>query len=82
MSANDIRELENLDRIPEEEGGDCAAALVNEPEVILLDEPTSALDPMGRYELMEILNNLKDGGKSILLSTHILADMEKVVRGK
>ncbi len=55
-----------------------AAALVNEPEVILLDEPTSALDPMGRYELMEILNNLKNGGKSILLSTHILADMEKV----
>lgn len=55
-----------------------AAALVNDPEVILLDEPTSALDPMGRYELMEILNNLKNSGKSILLSTHILADMEKV----
>lgn len=55
-----------------------AAALINDPEVILLDEPTSALDPMGRYELTEILRKLKDNGKTILLSTHILADMEKV----
>ena len=55
-----------------------AAALVNEPQVLLLDEPTSALDPLGRHELMEILKRLKESGKSILLSTHILADMEKV----
>lgn len=55
-----------------------AAALVNEPQVLLLDEPTSALDPLGRHELMEILMKLKNSGKSVLLSTHILADMEKV----
>ena len=55
-----------------------AAALVTDPKVLLLDEPTSALDPMGRHELMEILNQLKKEGRSIVLSTHILADMERV----
>ena len=55
-----------------------AAALVNDPPILLLDEPTSALDPMGRHELMEILKSLKKEGKAILLSTHILADMEQV----
>lgn len=55
-----------------------AAALVTDPKVLLLDEPTSALDPQGRHELMEILKQLKADGCSIVLSTHILADMEKV----
>lgn len=51
---------------------------MNDPPILLLDEPTSALDPMGRHELMEILKSLKKEGKAILLSTHILADMEQV----
>ena len=55
-----------------------AAALVNDPDILLLDEPTSALDPAGRIELMQILGDLRRQGKSILLSTHILADMEKL----
>ena len=55
-----------------------AAALVTDPKVLLLDEPTSALDPQGRHELMEILKQLKADGRSIVLSTHILADMERV----
>lgn len=55
-----------------------AAAIVNNPDVILLDEPTSALDPSGRAEVMEILNELKKKGKSIVLSTHILTDMEHI----
>ena len=55
-----------------------AAALVNDPEILLLDEPTSALDPAGRIEVMQILGDLRRQGKSILLSTHILADMEKL----
>lgn len=55
-----------------------AAALVTGPKALLLDEPTSALDPQGRHELMEVLKQLKADGHSIVLSTHILADMEKV----
>lgn len=55
-----------------------AAMLVGNPDVILLDEPTSALDPSGRADVMEILRMLRDDGKTIILSTHILADMEKV----
>ena len=55
-----------------------AAAIVNDPDVILLDEPTSALDPSGRADVMRVLNTLKHEGKAIILSTHILADMERV----
>lgn len=55
-----------------------ASVLVHNPPVLLLDEPTSALDPQGRYELSQILTELKSQGKSILLSTHILSDMEKI----
>lgn len=55
-----------------------AATLVNNPDIIILDEPTSALDPLGRSELMEIISELKKDGKTIILSTHILTDMEKV----
>lgn len=55
-----------------------AAAMVSDPDVLLLDEPTSALDPEGRNEFFGILKDLKETGKIILLSTHILTDMEKV----
>jgi len=55
-----------------------AAAIVNDPDVLLLDEPTSALDPSGRMDVMRILSDLKNTGKSIILSTHILTDMERI----
>ena len=55
-----------------------AAALVSDPDVLLLDEPSSALDPIGRYELSQILLELKNQGKTIILSTHILTDMENI----
>lgn len=55
-----------------------AAAIINNPDVVLLDEPTSALDPSGRADVMKILLGLKQEGKAIVLSTHILADMERV----
>jgi ABC-2 type transport system ATP-binding protein len=55
-----------------------AAVLVNDPDIILLDESTSALDPSGRQDVMDILLKLKEEGKTILLSTHILADMDKI----
>ena len=55
-----------------------AAVLINNPDVILLDEPSSALDPEGRAELSNLLISLKKSGKAIVLSTHILSDMEKI----
>lgn len=55
-----------------------ASALVNDPDIVLLDEPTSALDPEGRLAIFEIINKLKEDGKTVILSTHILSDMENV----
>ena len=54
------------------------SALIGNPQVVLLDEPTSALDPIGRKETMEIIRLLKDHGLSVVLSTHILTDLETV----
>lgn len=55
-----------------------AAALFNNPEIIVLDEPTSALDPEGRADIMDIIKKLGEQGKTVLFSTHILADVERV----
>jgi ABC-2 type transport system ATP-binding protein len=55
-----------------------ACALVHDPELILLDEPTSALDPEGRREILNLIQELKARGKTILISTHILSDVERV----
>ena len=54
-----------------------AQALVNRPEVLFLDEPASALDPMGRRDMLETISSLK-GRTTIFVSTHILADVERV----
>lgn len=53
-------------------------ATMKNPGIVLLDEPTSALDPVGRREVMELIKELKDGGTTVILSTHILADLEVV----
>lgn len=55
-----------------------AAVLAGDPDVILLDEPTSALDPAGRNDVREIMMDLKAAGKTIMLSTHVLADMDSI----
>ncbi|MGE4158695.1 MAG: ABC transporter ATP-binding protein [Planctomycetota bacterium] len=55
-----------------------AQALINEPELLLLDEPTSGLDPVGTSEVKDLLIELKGRGVSILLCSHLLADMEGV----
>jgi ABC-2 type transport system ATP-binding protein len=55
-----------------------AVALFNNPDVLFLDEPTSALDPEGRLEVLELINELKEKGKTVFLSTHILNDVERV----
>jgi ABC-2 type transport system ATP-binding protein len=54
-----------------------AQALMNEPQVLLLDEPVSALDPLGRKEVLEMIEALK-GKATVFMSTHILADVERI----
>lgn len=53
-----------------------AQCLVHEPGLIILDEPMNGLDPMGREELSEILRALARQGRSVLISSHILDDLE------
>lgn len=55
-----------------------AVAIYNDPKLLLLDEPSSALDPEGRRDVVEIISKLKEQGKTIFLSTHILNDIERV----
>lgn len=55
-----------------------AAGIYADPALILMDEPCSALDPQGRFEVNNIIMQLAAGGKTILLSTHILSDVERV----
>lgn len=55
-----------------------AAGLIFEPDLIIMDEPSSALDPKGRAEVANIIKDLKKQGKTIILSTHILSDIEKI----
>lgn len=54
------------------------AAIIRKPDLLLFDEPTSALDPQGRLEVIGIINRLKDMGCTIVLSTHILSDVERI----
>jgi ABC-2 type transport system ATP-binding protein len=53
-----------------------AQAVLNEPEVIFLDEPMSGLDPIGRRELRSLILELRDQGRTVFFSSHILADAE------
>jgi ABC-2 type transport system ATP-binding protein len=55
-----------------------AQALVNDPELLLLDEPTSGLDPIGTREMKDVILHLKSQGKTILLSSHLLGDVQDV----
>jgi len=55
-----------------------AQALINDPEFLILDEPTSGLDPIGTRQVKDLLLDLKRRGKTILLSSHLLADVEDV----
>ncbi len=53
-----------------------AQAIVHDPKVVFLDEPMSGLDPIGRREVRDLIQSLKDDGKTIFFSTHILSDAE------
>ena len=55
-----------------------AQALINDPELILLDEPTSGLDPIGVREMKDMIIDLRDQGKTIVMCSHLLADVQDV----
>jgi ABC-2 type transport system ATP-binding protein len=55
-----------------------ARALVHAPDVLLLDEPASGLDPAARVALRTLLRELADGGRTILVSSHVLAELEEM----
>src|SRR2546429_3053495 len=53
-----------------------AAALLKEPELLILDEPTSGLDPQGTVGMRELIKQLRHGGRTVLLSSHLLNEVE------
>ena len=55
-----------------------AQALINDPDLLMFDEPTSGLDPMGCREVKDLIVSLREQGKTILLCSHLLADVEDV----
>jgi ABC-2 type transport system ATP-binding protein len=57
-----------------------AQGLLHEPDLLVLDEPMNGLDPMGRQEIAHILKELAAGGVSILISSHILAELESLCK--
>jgi len=55
-----------------------AQALINDPELVILDEPTSGLDPIGTREMKDLIIDLKSRGKTVIMCSHLLADVEDV----
>ena len=55
-----------------------AQALINNPDLVLLDEPTTGLDPIGTREMKDLIVSLKQQGKTVLLCSHLLADVQDV----
>lgn len=55
-----------------------AQSLLGDPDVLILDEPCAGLDAAGRIEMLELIRSLKSCGKTILMNSHILSDIEKV----
>ena len=55
-----------------------AQALLGNPNLLILDEPTAGLDALGRLEIMQLIEKLKIGGKTIIINSHILNDIERI----
>jgi ABC-2 type transport system ATP-binding protein len=55
-----------------------AQALMNDPELVVLDEPMSGLDPIGRKEIRDLIVELRENGKTVFFSSHILTDVEAI----
>jgi len=55
-----------------------AQALINDPDLVMLDEPTSGLDPLGTREMKDLILELKEQGKTVVMCSHLLADVQDV----
>jgi ABC-2 type transport system ATP-binding protein len=55
-----------------------AQAMINDPDLLFLDEPTDGVDPIGRKEIRDILQHLRDEGKTIFLNSHLLSEVEMI----
>jgi ABC-2 type transport system ATP-binding protein len=55
-----------------------AQAIIHDPKILFLDEPTNGMDPQGREEMLELISKIGASGKTILVSSHILQEVEKV----
>jgi ABC-2 type transport system ATP-binding protein len=55
-----------------------AAALLKDPELLILDEPTNGLDPAGMAEMRDFIRSLAEGGRTVLLSSHLMGEIEQV----
>ncbi len=55
-----------------------AQALLNDPDLVILDEPTAGLDPLGCRDVKQLIRTLSDRGKTVLLTSHLLADVENI----
>src|SRR6476659_8847090 len=55
-----------------------AQALIHDPELVILDEPMSGLDPIGRKEVRDLILGLRDQGKTVFFSSHIISDVEMI----
>lgn len=55
-----------------------AQSLIGDPQLLVFDEPTSGLDPAGRKEVLDLIHGLKQAGKTVFLSSHILSDIEQI----
>jgi ABC-2 type transport system ATP-binding protein len=53
-----------------------AQALLNNPDLVFLDEPTSGLDPVGRYEVRDVIRDLRNSGATVFLNSHFLSEVE------
>lgn len=55
-----------------------AQSLLGDPDLLILDEPTAGLDAIGRMEILNLIGRLKDAGKTVILNSHILSDVEQL----
>jgi ABC-2 type transport system ATP-binding protein len=53
-----------------------AQAMISDPDILLLDEPTDGVDPLGKIEIREVLQRLRDDGKTVVLNSHLLSEVE------